>query len=162
VHDVVVRRIGDGTHDLDGDRRAVAILRRRWSEEDAGGPIDDPGYEDRAAGWIEAHQSHRLLWLAEREGRPIGFVTAVPLDRLPQPGTGPTSWAYVHHLFVVAEQRDLGVGRLLLDAVVAEGEVLGWERLLLHPRDRSRPFYERAGFVTADRWLVRPLGPSTG
>lgn len=141
----------------DADRRALAALRRRWTEEDAGGPVVDDQFESRAVAWMVANESHRLAWLAEVGRGPVGFVTAVPLERMPQPGRTPSAWAYVHHCFVVPEQRDAGVGRRLLDAVVADGRALGWERLLLHPRDRSRPFYERAGFVVADQWLVRSI-----
>jgi GNAT superfamily N-acetyltransferase len=141
----------------DDDRRALAMLRRRWTEEDAGGAIDDDGFEDRAIEWLVANESHRLWWLAELDSRAIGFVTVIPLERMPQPGRGLTGWGYVHHFFVVPEHRNGGAGRRLLEAVVDEAATRGWERLLLHPRDRSRPFYERAGFVVADRWLVRPI-----
>jgi GNAT superfamily N-acetyltransferase len=150
VNEAVVRRV----RAEDTDRRAVAALRRRWTEEDAGSAVDDAGYEDRAVQWMEANESHRLAWLALLDRRPVGFLTAVPLERMPQPGRPIGAWAYVHHFFVVPEHRDAGVGRQLLDAVVDEARHRGWERLLLHPRQRALRFYERAGFVTADRWLV--------
>jgi hypothetical protein len=46
----------------------------------------------------------------------------------------------------------------LLDAVVAEARARGWGQLVLHPRLRSRPFYERGGFLDAgDQFLVNRL-----
>ena len=71
----------------DRDRRALAAVRRMWREEDAGGPVDDPGYEDRAVAWIEANASHRIGWLAEVDGRPVGMLTVIIVERMPQPAT---------------------------------------------------------------------------
>ena len=142
----------------DTDRAALARLRRQWTEEDAGGAIADDEYHSRAAAWLARHESDRLIWLGAADGHPVGFVTAVPLERMPQPGAPDTAWGYVHHFFVEPGHRSQGIGRLLLDAVIVDVTSLGWERLLLHPRDRSRPFYERAGFRSASDWLVLPIG----
>lgn len=164
---VLVRRAGD----TDADRRALAALRRAWDEEDAGGPIDDPTFEDRAVAWLAANRSHRLAWLAEVPGEagepsdaaePVGLVTVVIVDRMPQPGRPDSGWGYVHHFFVLPSHRSAGIGAALMDAAVAEAERRGWWQLLLHPRPRSVPFYERAGFVAADHLMVRRLGAAPG
>lgn len=144
--DVVVRPAGDD----DADRLALARLRRAWDEEDAGGPIDDPGYEARAVAWLEANRSHRLAWLAELDGEPVGFLTVVIVDRMPQPGRPDSGWGYVHHFFVVPAHRSAGIGAALLAAAVADARRRGWKQLVLHPRPRSRRFYERHGFVAGD------------
>jgi GNAT superfamily N-acetyltransferase len=154
VGEITVRRALDD----DADRLALAGLRRRWEEEDAGAPIDDPGFEDRAVAWLAANWSHRIAWLAELDGVAVGLVTVVVLDRMPQPGRPDSGWGYVHHFFVVPEQRSSGIGAQLMAAVVAEAESRGWAQLLLNPRPRSRPFYARAGFVPADQLVVRRLG----
>ncbi len=140
----------------DADRRALAAVRRRWTEEDDGGPIDDPGFEDRAVEWIAANESHRVAWLAELGGDPVGMLTVIVAERMPQPGRPDSGWGYVHHLVVHPDHRSQGIGAALIDAVVVEAITRGWSQLLLHPRPRSVPFYERAGFVPADL-LVRRL-----
>jgi len=150
---VVVRGIVDD----DRDRRAMARLRRQWAEEDDGGQIDDPGYEARAVRWIAENRSHRLAWLAEVDGAPVGLVTVVVVDRMPQPGRPDSGWGYVHHFFVAPEHRGKGIGRRLMDAVVHAAADRGWAQLVLHPRTRSRSFYRRAGFTTADHLMVRCL-----
>lgn len=132
------------------DRLALAGLRRRWEEEDHGAPIDDPDFEARAVAWIADNDSHRLCWLAELAGHPVGMLTMVIVERMPHPGRPDSGWGYVHHLYVVPEHRDVGVGAQLLDAAIAEARSRGWGQLVLHPRPRSVPFYERAGFVPAD------------
>ena len=40
-------------------------------------------------------------------------------------------------------------------AAVAEAERRGWPHLLLNPRPRSLPFYERWDFEPASAWLAR-------
>jgi GNAT superfamily N-acetyltransferase len=151
VREVVVRR----TAPSDADRRRLVGLRRAWAEEDAGGAIDDPGYEDRAVAWIEANESTRTSWLAEADGAPIGMLVLVTLERMPQPGAPPSAWGYLHHFFVVPEHRNHGVGQELMAAAVAEAERRGWPHLLLNPRPRSMPFYERWGFEPAGAWFAR-------
>ena len=154
VGEITVRRARDD----DGDRRALAGLRRQWDEEDAGTAIEDPGFEDRAVAWLATNWSHRLAWLAELDGVPVGLVTVVILDRMPQPGRPDSGWGYVHHFFVGPDHRSTGIGAQLMAAAITEAESRNWKQLILHPRPRSRPFYERAGFEPADHLLVRRLG----
>jgi GNAT superfamily N-acetyltransferase len=59
-------------------------------------------------------------------------------------------------MYVVPEHRDAGVGRYLLDALVAHADAEGLERVVLSPSERSVPFYRRAGFDPADQLLLRP------
>jgi GNAT superfamily N-acetyltransferase len=150
VSDVVVRRAGEG------DDLALACLRRAWAQEDAGGPIDDPGFEERAVAWLQANRSHRIAFLAELDAEPVGLLTVVVVERMPQPGRADSGWGYVHHFFVRPGQRSAGIGRALMRAAVADARSRGWQQLVLHPRPKSRPFYERAGFVPADL-VVLPL-----
>ena len=124
---------------VDADRRALASMRRAWAEEDAGGPIDDPGFEGRAVAWVAANESHRLCWLAEDGVATVGLVTVVVVDRMPQPGRPDSGWGYVHHFFVVPERRSKGIGRLLIDAAIAEADARGWQQLLLNPRPPVPP-----------------------
>jgi GNAT superfamily N-acetyltransferase len=140
----------------DADRRTMAGIRRRWREEDLGGPVDDPGFEDRAAAWIEANASHRLGWLAELDGEAVGMLTMIIVERMPIPGVGLEGWGYVHHFVVDPAHRNQGIGKALMDAAAEEGRARGWRQLVLHPRERSVPFYLREGFEPSDL-LVRKL-----
>jgi GNAT superfamily N-acetyltransferase len=66
-------------------------------------------------------------------------------------------------MFVREELRGLGIGSVLLGAIVAASEGRGYARLVLSPSEAAVPFYRRAGFVVpdegagGDRLLVRPL-----
>lgn len=97
-------------------------------------------------------------WVAETEGRVVGCVWLQLVERVPHPNLarweGPI--AYLTNMFVERELRDGGLGRRLLDVALAsagEREVSG---VVLWPSERSRPFYERAGFrglPTGPMWL---------
>lgn len=154
MRDVHVRAAYPGDR---SDVAALASLRRAWADEEAGEPVDDPGFDERLAEWIASESRHRLFWLAFLDDRPVGFVAALHYRRMPKPGRPASGWAHVGHLFVVHDQRDHGVGRRLLDAVVEWARVGGLWRLVLSPSERSRPFYARAGFRSADELLVLPL-----
>jgi ribosomal protein S18 acetylase RimI-like enzyme len=69
----------------------------------------------------------------------------------------PTKWGYIANVYVDEKHRDVGLGRLLLDAASSYAEEHRFARLVLSPSDRSVSFYTRAGFVPATSLLVKPL-----
>jgi GNAT superfamily N-acetyltransferase len=65
-------------------------------------------------------------------------------------------------LSVLADERDRGTGRLLLDAVCARLQTLGASEVGLHllcGNAIAERFYEREGFKPFAVWLTRPLPP---
>jgi GNAT superfamily N-acetyltransferase len=138
------------------DAAALAALRALWSA-----PADDPGFERRMAGWLEAEGERRTTWLAEVEGAPAGMASLFEYRRMPRPGRPESRWGYVSNMFVREELRDRGIGSALLRAVVAAADQRGYARLVLSPSEPSLAFYRRAGFVVpdgaagGDRLLVR-------
>ncbi|MEV0272910.1 GNAT family N-acetyltransferase [Hamadaea sp. NPDC050747] len=139
--------------EADGD--ALADLRREWTEEQAGGPIDDPGYEQRMADWLTRTAADSRTWVAVLGGKPIGLLHVALLERMPRPGHPPSRWGYVTSLYVRPPHRDGGVGRRLLDELLAYAREAGLRRVVLHPSDRAVPFYERAGFAPAAALMMR-------
>jgi len=137
-----------------GDVEALASLRERWVRERRGSD-PDPSFRDRFAAWLQAEGPRRTFWLAE-EDEPIGMVNLLIFERMPAPGDDAGRWGYLGNMFVVAERRGAGVGRALLDALVAHADAAGLERVVLRPTERSIPFYRRAGFGAADSLLLRP------
>ncbi len=135
----VVRRAADA------DVFALGALRRAWVEE-MDGPVLDESFEGRFAAWYDVEATHRLTWLAQSGGLPVGMLNLSVFTRMPKPGRSTQQWAYVSNVFVHAEHRDGGVGRLLLDAAIDESRSRGFVRLVLNPTERAVPFYERAGF----------------
>ncbi|MQA78484.1 MAG: GNAT family N-acetyltransferase [Streptosporangiales bacterium] len=140
------------------DVATLAALRRAWTEEDGRGG-GDPDFEERFSAWFATEQQRRRTWLAERDDVPVGMLNLVLFDRMPRPGQRATGWAYVSNVFVLASHRDVGIGRLLLDAAVSYAQERGLDRVVLHPSTRSVPFYRRAGFDVADSLMLRSFEP---
>ncbi len=139
----------------EADVEAMADLRRQWTEERRGvGP--DPDFVDRFRAWfaVEAHQ--RTFWLAVVGDDLVGMTNLLQFERMPSPQIDAGRWGYLGNMFVRPEHRSTGIGRQLLDAVVAHADALGLVRIVLSPTERSVPFYRRAGFDDAHQLLVRP------
>ncbi|MGH8826207.1 MAG: GNAT family N-acetyltransferase [Jiangellaceae bacterium] len=139
------------------DATVLASLRRRWTEEEVDGPIDDPEFEERFAAWLDGPARDRVSWLAFEPARAIGMLNLSVFHRMPRPGQPDRRWGYVANVYVVAEARRRGVGAMLLDAVVAHARCEEFVRLVLSPSERSIPFYRRAGFGPADGLMVRVM-----
>ncbi len=140
------------------DVPTVARLRRAWAEEQAGGPVDDPGFEQAMADWWEREHDQRVTWLADLDGIGVGMLNMLVFTRMPKPRTGTawsSQWGYVANVYVEPRLRDAGIGRSLLDAVTSYADEHRFARLVLAPSERSVPFYGRAGFGPASSLLVR-------
>jgi GNAT superfamily N-acetyltransferase len=152
----VVRLVGPA------DVPAVAALRRAWTEENAGAPVDDDGFDAAFADWFEREAQQRLTWMAEVASRPVGMLNLLVFTRMPRPRprdaapARPGQWGYVANVYVEAGSRGAGVGRALLDAAVTHADEHRFARLVLSPSERSVPFYERAGFAPATSLMLRP------
>jgi GNAT superfamily N-acetyltransferase len=143
------------------DAPVVAALRRAWTEENHGGPVEDDGFEAVFAEWFAREHDQRVTWLAEADGRAVGMLNLLVFRRMPRPRSpeapgGPDAWGYVANVYVEPAARDTGTGGALLDAATSHADEHGFARLVLSPSERSVPFYERAGFTTATSLMLRP------
>jgi GNAT superfamily N-acetyltransferase len=143
------------------DVTAVATLRRAWTEERSGGPIDDPGFEAEFAAWSDQEMAQRITWVGEVDGRAVGMLNMAVFTRMPRPKRateppGPSCWGYVANMFVLADYRNAGVGTQLLQTAVDHAHANGYARIVLTPTDRAVAFYARLGFAPATALMVRP------
>ena len=136
------------------DTTALAALRRAWSEEQAGHPLDDDLFEEDFARWFAVEASRRAAFVAELDGEAIGMVNLALFERMPRPGRPASRWAYLGNAFVLAAHRDRGIGTTLLDAAVAHARERRCARIVLSPSERSVSFYQRAGFGPATMLLA--------
>jgi GNAT superfamily N-acetyltransferase len=95
-----------------------------------------------------------VMWVAKADGRLVGMMNLAVFERMPRPGRAPSCWGYLGNAFVLAPYRNRGIGRQLIQAVLCYGSENKLARIVLSPRERSIPFYERAGFGPADELLV--------
>ncbi|MGZ8585562.1 MAG: GNAT family N-acetyltransferase [Actinomycetota bacterium] len=96
-------------------------------------------------------------WVAEDEGRLVGCVWVQLVELVPHPNR--SRWerpiVYLTNMFVEPGRRDAGLGRALLEAGLAFARERGAGGVVLWPSERSRAFYERAGFAAGagPMWL---------
>jgi GNAT superfamily N-acetyltransferase len=136
------------------DGPAVAALRRAWTAEDHG-QVEDDGFEARFLDWYERESARRISWLAEVSGEPVGMMNLAIFERMPRPGRHAGTWGYLANAFVLRPHRNQGIGRLLLDALLAHADADDYVRVVLRPSERATPFYLRAGFTADGGFLVR-------
>ena len=143
----------------DGDLSALTKLRRLWTEENAGAPIDDPAFDAAFAAWWKAEQSTRTFFLIELDEVAIGMANVKRYDRMPVPGQASGHWGYVGNVFVLPEQRNHGVGATLMHALEEWAWTAGMAHLRLAHSPLAATFYDRLGYVAGS---VVELDPPRG
>jgi GNAT superfamily N-acetyltransferase len=143
------------------DVSAVAGLRRAWTEEQVGRPIEDDAFEAAFAEWVRREADQRMTWVAVAEMTVVGMLNLLVFTRMPRPRDDgfhgpPRQWGYVANVFVLATHRNRGLGAELMTAATRFADGSEFARLVLSPSERSRRFYERAGFRPATDLLLRP------
>ncbi len=107
------------------------------------------------ADFAEDHDPYlERVWIAELDGRPGGSVMCVREDAAP--GT-----ARLRLLLVDPAGRGLGIGALLVDAVVTFARSVGYRELVLWTNDvltSARSLYLRAGFTLVSERPHRSYG----
>ena len=76
----------------------------------------------------------RYVPVAEEAGRPVGFAELEPNG-------------HIDRVYVSADHQRRGIGRMLLDALIAEARRAGLARLFTEASITARPFFEAHGFV---------------
>jgi GNAT superfamily N-acetyltransferase len=145
----------------EADLRAIARLRRESTVEQDG-DCADPSFEERFSAWYARESSRRIMWLAEVDGQLVGAMNLAVFERMPRPGRAASRWGYLGNAFVLAAYRNQGVGRQLLDAALEYARQNGFARVVLSPSERAIPFYERAGFGSADALMLWTPGGRRG
>ena len=146
------------------DAAAVAGIQvRGWRAAYAGlmpqAYLDSLSEPDRALRWrtwIEAPPDGVRIWLAEEEGRGIGFASLGPSrDADAEPGTGEVYAIYLEPSLIGS-----GRGRELFAHVVDDLRGRGYRRgelWVLPGNERARRFYEAAGWRTDGSEKIEPF-----
>jgi ribosomal protein S18 acetylase RimI-like enzyme len=135
-------------HATADDFEALERLWEQWQAESSSAP---PPWADISWEANRAEFEHSLdanaLFLAEQDGRPVGFVTAWLEGH----------FARIGDLYVVEVGRRQGVGKQLVDTVIENLRARGATHLFLNANPQALDFYERLGFREESRNLVLPL-----
>ncbi len=106
-----------------------------------------------------ANKSH-MVWLAEIQTRPVGFIEAELRTRANNPFTSPLIIVEVQQLAVATDARRVGAGRALMCAVENECSALGASEVRLQHRafnDGAHRFYGALGYETYSVSMRKPL-----
>lgn len=101
------------------------------------------------------------VWVAEDAGAPVGCVVIIIRESPDVPILVPIRYAMVDTLVVAAAYRGAGVGHALMAQAEAWAERRGIHRIELNVFEfniAARHFYQRLGYSTLSRRMVKDLG----
>jgi diamine N-acetyltransferase len=82
---------------------------------------------DEAAAWLASlvEGPSSRIWIAERDGCPIGYVLTYFHERAGRPFSRPRRWCEIDQIAVVPDQRRRGAARALVQAALDEARQRG-------------------------------------
>lgn len=144
------------------DLPVIVDLRLAFDRELLGAdlPPDRVGpHRSQVADYLATHvdgDTYRL-WVAEEGGRIVGMGGLVVVDRPPHPRSRRSAEGFVVNVYALPRWRGRGVGRAVMDALVAEARGLRLRRVYLRTSEEGRPLYEGMGFRDPGNYLALDL-----
>ncbi len=134
-------------HATPDDFGALQALWDRWqAESPPPPPWADVSWDANRPEFEQALDAN-ALFLAEADGRPVGFVTAWLEDH----------FARIGDLYVLESGRRQGTGHALVETVIENLRARGATHLFVNANPAALDFYERLGFREQSRNLILPL-----
>lgn len=140
---------------LNSDRDTLALLQWRWRVEEWGGEprLSLADFRRDFAAWAAAHGASHLPFVAEEGDDAVGMAWLAVTERVPTPARWERLGGSLQSVYVTPLLRNAGVGEALVRAVIERAALLGLDYLMVHPSERSFPFYRRIGFAETGRYL---------
>jgi GNAT superfamily N-acetyltransferase len=143
------------------DLPVIVELRLAFDRELGGDlPPDRVGpHRSQVSDYLAAHVESDVyrLWVAEDDGRVVGMGGLVVVDRPPHPRSRRSGEGFIVNVYTLPRWRGRGVGRAIMDALVAEGRQLRLRRVYLRTSDEGRRLYESMGFRDPGNYLSLDL-----
>jgi ribosomal protein S18 acetylase RimI-like enzyme len=132
----------------------LAALRYQWRTEELGERGLSPAeFETRFSEWLARHRESHRGYMATIAGVSVGCAWLVIVDRVPGPARFDRRGGMLQSVYVSPEYRNGGVGADLVDLLIGDAREMGLDYLIVHPSERSFPFYRRLGFAAAEKAL---------
>jgi GNAT superfamily N-acetyltransferase len=145
------------------DAAVLASLRYEFRAE-----MDPPteprhAFEQRMRTWWQGRLADQWrAWIAVDGDEPIGEIFLQIVEKVPNPIIEPERLGYITSLYVAPSHRNAAVGGALLDRALHDCRSAGLDTVVLWPSSRSRPLYQRRGFVEKGDVMELPLVPHPG
>jgi GNAT superfamily N-acetyltransferase len=139
------------------DVPALATLRFEFRSRNKPPVESAEDFLPRCIDWMRprvADAATWRVWVLERDGAIVGNIWLEIVEKLPNPNVEAELHGYVTNFFVRPEHRNAGAGSRLLHAVLEHCRRSEVDSVFLWPSERSRPLYERFGFVRPSEMLV--------
>lgn len=141
---------------------ALARLRFALYEEQEGGVDESPeGYRERFEGFAERAlgSDDWRAWVARVGDELVAAMWLHTVHRVPVPGKRAGPIGYLTNVYVKPKHRNTGLGSRMLEQITGRCRQDGFSAVIVWPTERSRAFYDRAGFARLDEPLVIELEP---
>jgi GNAT superfamily N-acetyltransferase len=140
----------------------IVELRLAFDRELLGGdlPPDRLGpHRSQVADYLATHIESDIyrLFVAELDGRIVGMGGVVVVDRPPHPRSRRSGEGFIVNVYTLPRWRGRGIGRAIMDAIVAEGRRLRLRRVYLRTTNPGRRLYESMGFTDPGNYLSLDL-----
>jgi len=141
------------------DATALAKLRYEFRSSLRATRESEPAFVARCSDWMRErlttdHVRWRC-WLAQHGNDAVGHLWVQLVEKIPNPGFELELHAYITNFYLREAHRSSGVGTRLLSSALEWCDGNEVDVVFLWPTARSRPLYERHGFVHADAMLTR-------
>jgi ribosomal protein S18 acetylase RimI-like enzyme len=100
--------------------------------------------------------SHTCLFIAEQDGKVIGFLSGELREG--SPAFKPKTWAAIEDIYIAPDYRSLGIGHALFEACQKWAKKKGADGVSLQVaagNTRARKFYEELGFREVSVYQVK-------
>ena len=91
-------------------------------------------------------QERWKIWVAEFHGRIVGNLYVASIAKVPRPNEFRTRFGYMTGVYVKADERNRGIGSMLVKAADKWADSAGLEFVVVWPSNKSIPFYGRHGY----------------
>jgi N-acetylglutamate synthase-like GNAT family acetyltransferase len=139
------------------DVPALATLRFEFRSRNKPPVESAADFLPRCIDWMRprvADAATWRVWVLERDAAIVGNIWLEIVEKLPNPNVETELHGYVTNFFVRPQHRNAGAGSRLLQAVLEDCRRSEVDSVFLWPSERSRPLYERFGFVHPSEMLI--------
>jgi len=133
---------GEYTISTDDNRLDIPLIHDFISKQSYWG-------QGRAVAVVQRSLDHSLNFGLYRGDKQVGFARVV---------TDFATFAWVADVFVIAEERGLGLSKWLMEVILGHPRLQGFRRWVLATKD-AHSLYARYGFIPLhrpERWMERP------